>query len=1396
MNNLYLKKILPAALALTLTACSGSGGGDVSGSSIMSGTVTRFGSLFVNGVKLNTDSASFNIDGAPGTQDDLEVGMVVRVTGTVNADGVSGTASTITFDDQLQGPVSGLTAATFGGTRRAFTVLGTTVSINDMDTVFAISGEEAIPAGTSFNFETIAQGNNVEISGFFDASGILHATRVELKNLTFDSASIVEVKGTVAGLTNNSFTLGGLTVNADTALMDGLPGGLQTGVQVEVKGSFDSTTNILTATRVDSANEDIGDADHVSIEGLVRDFVDNSDFRLNGNAVDASAALLIPTTLILSNDIRIEAEGPVVGGVLQAETIELRGGEDRIHARISSIDVGNSRFDVMPVTGQPAITVMINNATEMRDDVDKMRPFGIDDLVIGDFAVVRGFVSAAVVSANRVRIRKNGDVIVQGIRQSGAANDVIKLLGVEFAIDAPGVTDFRDPNDIGITQAQFDQAASANDTTLIKIKDREVAADTGVGNGIADEVEIQAPFGGSSAVLGKPPLSDVIAGVIVAPVINPAATAVGLLDISGTASPGDTVIVVNANGALLGTAFADLSGSWRINKPLNATVMPINGDLLTVTSSSSGGATFSFSDVATNTNIAGSGALVITSMSTRLEISVRPAPVMQVGVANIVGELQHLGGLTTEFYNLSRPGRPRLDIIIADVPRTLIVNTGDAFGDTGTGSGVQLDLIGSANPPGTIGVGDMLTLDRLSAVFKDGAGNVIRSFAEDNVVVEAQEMIAADGFTITGARQDVVEILWSIRLDGVTTLAGATRVEILLDGGTAAQSVLATADIAGDMTLNSALGVTFSNIVNGLPAVAAIPKPAGFTGEPVAPLVGGAGPQGQSGYLVSGDISEIRLVDATDRFSAGTISLTGGETVVIPRNLILTLPANWLTLQEFAEQAPDAEKINGIGVGHMAIIMGNRQSNGIVIAGDVSIHKNDQNRQGLVTFINAAEGYFRINGNGNDTGGTMVRPNDPEGVHSVQSGRGVADSTVANGSPDLRYTNDPTNYTIAATTGYPMGINGINLGPNSGRTGGDSGGVVDATRFEPLLIGDFVTATGSIETVNGVTFQSAHTIGVGVAITTAPGVPDYIVVDEAEWDTAGWANRRLKGLNIGMMSSNADANIYRLAHNGSSDATGVDGDSNLAQFIGGTAAAEALGGNPKTNTAATVVNGLLTPGKGQVIKLVYDWDFLSGESKPERNPAAVVAIAGDPGGLLGKFAGDANNAFSVFAPIAREIVYKTSTWEAAVAAFAAGTGPDPSTMVTDVRGNSAQWGFYISPNGIGHPEWGEINLAAFNTPFIFRAQLWNLDRRLGPVGGDESTAVIPLGDLALNPFPSSGLAVDAHVGNGVLVPDNISAEVTRDPVTGTVLTLDPQASFDAAAGAAEVMARAVPVVLQ
>ncbi|MFV9616753.1 MAG: DUF5666 domain-containing protein, partial [Gammaproteobacteria bacterium] len=153
MNTLLTKSALSAAIALALVTCSGGvdvgsvGGGGISGIGgsgfTSSGSVTGFGSVFVNGVEFETSGTVFDIDDSSGGREgDLAIGMVVTVNGTVNDDGVSGTATSISFDDQLQGSITGITAvaADPDGENRSFTVLDTTVRINAINTVFDVTG--------------------------------------------------------------------------------------------------------------------------------------------------------------------------------------------------------------------------------------------------------------------------------------------------------------------------------------------------------------------------------------------------------------------------------------------------------------------------------------------------------------------------------------------------------------------------------------------------------------------------------------------------------------------------------------------------------------------------------------------------------------------------------------------------------------------------------------------------------------------------------------------------------------------------------------------------------------------------------------------------------------------------------------------------------------------------------------------------------------------------------------------------------------------------------------------------------------------------------------------------------------------------------------------------------
>ena len=312
-----------AVICLVFAGCGGGGGGNLAGGGIggtgitASGTINAFGSIFVNGIEFETAGARRDVDGeislSNGSDDAavLGIGMVVTIAGTLNDDGMSGTAETIQYDEAVQGPVQDPIIAVDPLTRR-FTVLGISVTMQKDNTAFS-----------NVTFDTLHTDDLVNVSGFFDANGTLLATRMERKD-----GVEVEVKGTVTGLDGAAFTLtvdysAPLTTYMVDVTAAKLPaGGLADNQHVEVKGTL--TGNAIEAASVELKSEGFDDTENASIEGIVSDFIDTGDFRVAGQRVNASVAEFNPAVLVgnLMDGTEVEVVGPIQGGILMASRVE------------------------------------------------------------------------------------------------------------------------------------------------------------------------------------------------------------------------------------------------------------------------------------------------------------------------------------------------------------------------------------------------------------------------------------------------------------------------------------------------------------------------------------------------------------------------------------------------------------------------------------------------------------------------------------------------------------------------------------------------------------------------------------------------------------------------------------------------------------------------------------------------------------------------------------------------------------------------------------------------------------------------------------------------------------------------------------------------------------------
>lgn len=308
MRSRYKTHILVFAGAMTLGACGGGeeGTGITPQSptpDVVVGTITAFGSIWVNGIEFDIEKSSVIVDGTLSTPTDLRLGMVVTVEGKINSDNVSGTADSVWVEEALRGPVSAVTA-------NAITVLGQTVYIN---------------AKTFWdNFTDVNQliGTDVEISGYTRSSGSLSATRIErLSQPTVQT----KVSGTIEALNNvvKTFEIGALVVNFKNVLNVPV---IANGNLVDIEGTLNSLTGQLDAHSIEIRTVPISNATKFEYEGTVTLAFDTKTGELGVDGLRVRTSTNTTFSGLKANElllgVHVEVEGSLVNGVVQAKNIE------------------------------------------------------------------------------------------------------------------------------------------------------------------------------------------------------------------------------------------------------------------------------------------------------------------------------------------------------------------------------------------------------------------------------------------------------------------------------------------------------------------------------------------------------------------------------------------------------------------------------------------------------------------------------------------------------------------------------------------------------------------------------------------------------------------------------------------------------------------------------------------------------------------------------------------------------------------------------------------------------------------------------------------------------------------------------------------------------------------
>ncbi|MEM1432997.1 MAG: DUF5666 domain-containing protein [Pseudomonadota bacterium] len=472
------------------------------------GTVTGFGSVFLNGKRYATNSAQFIIDGRVGSQDDLAVGMIINLAGNLE----DGIATVVRFDEDIEGPLDAIDGD-------MLTVFGQTVRLKP-DTRFDDDLQQS----------DLQVGDVLEISGLRDADDALVASYVERE----EDDEAYEVIGRVRNLdtTARTFTIGLLTVDYSIAELDDLDDGLANGVLVEVSDDrrvYSTGDLTLLASEVegrsltaviddddeldldDVADDDdqdyldrydVGEGAELEIEGLVTEVLAADRFVIDGIEVliTADTEFEYGDSAALVTGVRVEVDGELNGlGQLLAEDVELKDNEGRVAGLIEAVDLDAAELLVF------GVRVRITAATDLEDERDEAgdsedefeaadegsdsegdetdgseddEQIVLAELLIGDYVAVEGVIVGDTLYAAEIEVEEADDTSLRGpVTAADAATGTLTILGVELVTDI--ATEYEMDDEQTIDRDGF-FAVLAEGQTLVEAEWDELVTDASV----------------------------------------------------------------------------------------------------------------------------------------------------------------------------------------------------------------------------------------------------------------------------------------------------------------------------------------------------------------------------------------------------------------------------------------------------------------------------------------------------------------------------------------------------------------------------------------------------------------------------------------------------------------------------------------------------------------------------------------------------------------------------------------------------------------------------------------------------------------------------------------------------------------------------------------------------
>ena len=230
---------------------------------------------------------------------------------------------------------------------------------------FVIGNETVTPGSAPISPVGVALANGQLVTVWSNSApvgNVVSASAIRIKRPAPASGNVT-LSGSISNYSSNaSFQIRNVTVDASAASITPSGATLGNDKYAVVAGSFDATTNKLTASSV-TVFTSVAPTE-VEVHGMVANFVSDSSFTVRGVVIDASnASFSGGTAAQLANGVFLEVHGTVANNAVRASTVNFIALTPGLAPSGSIIEVGGTLTAYDATTG--AFTMSMSNGSSM-----------------------------------------------------------------------------------------------------------------------------------------------------------------------------------------------------------------------------------------------------------------------------------------------------------------------------------------------------------------------------------------------------------------------------------------------------------------------------------------------------------------------------------------------------------------------------------------------------------------------------------------------------------------------------------------------------------------------------------------------------------------------------------------------------------------------------------------------------------------------------------------------------------------------------------------------------------------------------------------------------------------------------------------------------------------------